>query len=226
MTKNIPLKNSKKSIVVDDYVYDWLSKNPMLTKLRFLDNLREHSSGSVVFQKWQSKTESGKVKIETIYVHKLIAEHFCEKETQRHRYAIHINQNRLDCRVDNLAFSTRGDLNKNAEFNALARARLIRKEGHAWKVTMVDLNNNDEKTDLGVYDTYDEAIEAFNNRAVELGWISRDKLELKKEPTLRSHEKVSLRGERSGEVMILRRRKRAPNKQEHYTKRKKDDSAS
>jgi hypothetical protein len=71
----IKLKNSDDNVIVDDKVYEYLTTDPYLSQIKFVDNLRRHSSGCVVFQKTWKKAEGG-YKTETIYLHKLLAEKF------------------------------------------------------------------------------------------------------------------------------------------------------
>ena len=75
MIYKVKLKNADDSVLLDDVVYEWLSSEPYLMQVDFLNNLRKHSSGCAVFQKTWKKAEGG-FKIETIYLHKLIAERF------------------------------------------------------------------------------------------------------------------------------------------------------
>jgi NUMOD4 motif len=42
----------------------------------------------------------------TIYLHREIAKLFCKKSTQRHKYVVHNNHNKIDNRVSNLKWAT------------------------------------------------------------------------------------------------------------------------
>ena len=78
MLYKVKLKNAEDSVLLDDHVFEYLTTDPYLVKVDFVNNLRKHSSGCAVFQKtW--KRADGSYKTETIYLHKLIAEKFLAK---------------------------------------------------------------------------------------------------------------------------------------------------
>ncbi|NJK84367.1 MAG: hypothetical protein HC912_11860 [Saprospiraceae bacterium] len=78
MLYKIKLKNADDNVLLDDNVYDHLAKDPYLSRIEFMGNLRKHSSGCAVFQKTWKKADGG-YKTETIYLHKRIAEQFIPK---------------------------------------------------------------------------------------------------------------------------------------------------
>ena len=51
MTHKVKLKNSKEVVLFDDKGYKYLTTDPYLVKVDFINNLRRHSSGCAVFQK-------------------------------------------------------------------------------------------------------------------------------------------------------------------------------
>jgi hypothetical protein len=76
----VKLKNSDDTVLIDDNVYEWLTSDPYLVRIDFINNLRKHSSGCVVFQKTWKKADNS-FKTETIYLHKLIAEKYLANQT-------------------------------------------------------------------------------------------------------------------------------------------------
>ncbi|GAB4262547.1 MAG: hypothetical protein Kow0027_30040 [Saprospiraceae bacterium] len=80
---------------------------PYFKQIDLVNNLRKHSTGCAVFQKtW--RTASGSYKTETIYLHKVIAEKFlAHQKTKKEKLVGAKNNNKLDCRIDNLMFRSR-----------------------------------------------------------------------------------------------------------------------
>ena len=75
MLYKIKLKNADKFLILEDFVFEWLSNDPYYSEIKMLENVRLHSSGCSVFQKtW--RTTTGSYKTETVYLHKLIAEKY------------------------------------------------------------------------------------------------------------------------------------------------------
>lgn len=107
MLYKIKLKNADENVLLDDQVYEWVTSDPYLTKVDFINNLRRHSSGCAVFQKtW--KKQDGSFKTETIYLHKLIAEKFLSDNKSKEKNLVGAkNGNKLDCRLDNLVYRSR-----------------------------------------------------------------------------------------------------------------------
>ena len=56
MLYKVKLKNADENVLLDDHVYEWLTADPYLAKVDFINNLRKHSSGCAVFQKTWKKT--------------------------------------------------------------------------------------------------------------------------------------------------------------------------
>ena len=95
----IPTKKTLKDILIDRDILERLEQDPFLKRIKFLDNLREHSSGCVVFQRRIKK------KLVTIYLHRWIANLYKESADLFgiDEYTVSFyNKNRLDCRVENL----------------------------------------------------------------------------------------------------------------------------
>jgi len=75
MAVKILLKNSPKTVLIDDFSYKFITENEYLKKLNFSQNLREHSSGCAVFQKsW--RMNDGKYKTETVTSTSLLLRNF------------------------------------------------------------------------------------------------------------------------------------------------------
>ena len=47
----VKLKNADEEVLLDDKVYEFLTTDPYLVRVDFINNLRRHSSGCAVFQK-------------------------------------------------------------------------------------------------------------------------------------------------------------------------------
>ena len=108
MDYKIKLKNSKKYVLVDDVTYEYLINDPWFKEVNFLENLRLHSSGNIVFQKtYRDRLYEKGVKTITIYLHKWIAEKFIEKATKEKPFLVAVNGKKLDCRVKNLEYRSR-----------------------------------------------------------------------------------------------------------------------
>ncbi|MEH0155045.1 Pathogenesis-related transcriptional factor and ERF protein [Limibacter armeniacum] len=166
MLVKLQLKNSPKEVIVDDFVYDYLRDNPYLKSLDFIHNLREHSSGRAVFQKsWKQK--SGKYKTETIYLHKLVAEKFLEKENTRKGDLVKIiNGNRLDCRVKNLEWSNRSDIKRNIGSTRNKTGYIgVFKDRYNYRAVIY---KDRKPIPLGSFKTAEEAALAYNNKSIEL----------------------------------------------------------
>lgn len=158
------LKNRDfKYATIDERGYKYLTEDPVLREMPVLENLREHStSGAAVFQKWY-RDVTNKSYQETIYLHKLLAEKFLgSRPSPDHRYVVHLNGDRLDNRIDNLAFCTRSELNRYARYNSASGYRGVRKEGEKFRAI---INRDGNLETIGVYDNLEEAQAAYNEAA-------------------------------------------------------------
>jgi hypothetical protein len=166
MLYKLKLKNSDKYVLLDDHVYEFLSSHPLLKEMNFLTNLRRHStSGAAVFQRWWHRTEDGKQRIETIYLHKFIAEEFIERTSEAHKYAWHVNGNHLDCRLKNLRWCTRSEMNMLSKFKSDSQYKGVSKEGNRYRAKIYVDN---KPVHLGMFATPEEAAEAYNEKAKEV----------------------------------------------------------
>jgi hypothetical protein len=166
MLVEISLKNSPKKVVVNDYVYEFLQSDPHLQKIGLVENLREHSTGRAVFQKsWRQ--ENGSYMTETIYLHKLIAENFLPPATNsKDRLIMVKNGERLDCRVENLAWSNRGAIKRNISKTTNKTGYIGVFQDRYRFVARIYLNR--KPIDIGRFNTAEEAALAYNKKSIEL----------------------------------------------------------
>jgi hypothetical protein len=161
----IKLKNAEETVVVDDFVYEFLTNDPYLAKIGFVDQLRKHSSGCAFFQKaWTQKDKS--YKTETIYLHKLIAERWLtEQKTAEKRLVGAINGDKLDCRVENLIYRSRSVASRQRKTTSTTGYTGVYKENSRYRAV---ISHKGKTLHLGMYDTPEEAARAYNKRSVEL----------------------------------------------------------
>jgi hypothetical protein len=162
----IKLKNADAFVIVDKNVYDdFLIKDPHLVKLKFVETLRLHSSGCCVFQKlWTLPNKSG-TRTETIYLHKLIAEHFLPNDEKSIKRVVGAkNGNKLDCRVENLVYRSRSivsTLRMKGKKNSFIGVYF---EKNKYKA-MISLESR--TLTIGYFDTAEEAALAYNEKSME-----------------------------------------------------------
>lgn len=167
MLYKIPLKNADKSVVLDEAIKKHLETDMYLSSLHFLQNLREHSSGYAIFQKpW--KQLDGSYKVETIYLHKYIAQHFLpqpDNEAGKPLVVRAINGNKLDCRLRNLEWCTQSkSLRKGKSYGKIGY-RGVRKDGEHYRVTIYV---NRKPVHVGMFATAEEGALAYNAKSKEL----------------------------------------------------------
>lgn len=173
MLYKFKLKNREfKYVTMDEEGYKFLSEDPILKEMPILDNLREHStSGAAVFQKWY-RDVANKPYQETIYVHKILAEKFMSpRPSPQHRYVVHLNGDRLDNRLENLIWCTRSELNRYCRYESESGYRGVRKEKDKFRALIYI---DGKPTHIGMYDTAEEAAQAYNVAAIEHGLIKRE----------------------------------------------------
>jgi len=179
MLYKLNLKNSDKQVLVDGEVYDYITNNEYLKSVKFLENLRMHSSGYAFFQK-NRMTRQGTYKNETIYLHKLVAEKFIEKPEADYRlYVLIRNGDRLDCRLKNLEFASFSKVTRNTKYtDSKTGFRGVHKERKKYRAVIY---NNRERINLGLFDTAEEAAEAYNKKSEELFGVTRGLNKLNKD---------------------------------------------
>lgn len=166
MLVKLQLKNSPKTVTIDENVYEFISTNPYLKSLDFEHNLREHSSGRAVFQKSWRKSD-GSYKVETIYLHKLIGEKFIElPEDPKKRYVRVKNGNPLDCRIENLDWSSKSEIKRNIRKTTNKTGYIgVSKDRYQYRaIIYVDR----KPIVIGRYKTPEEAALAYNRKSIEL----------------------------------------------------------
>lgn len=165
MTHKIKLKNADEFAIFDEQVYNYLITDDHLVKIDFINNIRKHSSGCGVFQKvW--KNSDGSYVTETIYLHKLIAEKFLShQKTDKKNLVGANNGNKLDCRLENLAYRSRSHASRKRKTANKTGYTGVYKEGAKYRAV---LTINGRLTHLGMFKTPEEAAMAFNKKSREI----------------------------------------------------------
>ncbi len=166
MLIKVKLKNSDDEIILNDYVYEYLNTDPYFAKVQFLSNLRKHSSGCAVFQKTWKKADGTGFKTETLYLHKLIAEHFLKDQKSSDRKLVGAkNGNKLDCRLENIAWRSRATASRQRRSTSRAGYTGVYMENNRYRAV---ISINQKSVHLGMYDTPEQAAEAYNQKSKEL----------------------------------------------------------
>ena len=173
----LKLKNkNQKTMLIDDASYQYFSEDSILKEMKVLENLREHaSSGAAVYQKWFRDIQN-KPYLETIYVHKAIAEKFIPKPSDAHVYVVHINGDRLDNRTENLRWCTSSERNLyTSRYHTGYRG--VRKEKDKY---LAIIHINHKPVQLGIFDTVEEAHRVYQEASVEQKSALKEKRQAKK----------------------------------------------
>ena len=166
MLVKIKLKNADENVIVDDYVFDFLTNDKYLSQMNFVNNLRKHSSGCVVFQKTWKKADGKGYKTETIYLHKLIAEKYLANlRTDAKNLAGTKSSDKLDCRLENLQWRSRSVASRQRKTSSNAGYTGVYKENGRYRAV---ISANKKSMHLGMFDTAEEAAEAYNRKSKEL----------------------------------------------------------
>ncbi|MBL7818683.1 MAG: hypothetical protein JNL70_27025 [Saprospiraceae bacterium] len=166
MLVKIKLKNSNDNVIVDDNVYEYLTTDPYLSQVKFVDNLRKHSSGCVVFQKTWKKADDSGYKTETIYLHKLLAEKFLADQRSSIKNLVGAkNGDKLDCRIDNIAWRSRAVASRQRKTSNHVGYTGVYKENNRYRAV---ISANRKSIHLGMFDTAEEAADAYNRKSKEL----------------------------------------------------------
>jgi len=161
----VKLKNAEDTILLDDQVYEYLTSDPYLVRVDFINNLRRHSSGCAVFQKTWKKADGG-YKTETIYLHKIIAEKFLSdgKEGKRNLVGAK-NGNKLDCRLENLVYRSRSVASRKRKSSSKVGYTGVYKENNRYRAV---ISVNRKSVHIGMYPTAEEAALAYNKMSRKL----------------------------------------------------------
>ena len=166
MLYKVKLKNADKYVVMSDEAYEFIEKNEYYKSIKFLDNLRLHSSGYVFYQR-NYPYKDGYKNI-TIYLHKMVAEKFVPKPDVNKRLFVRIkNGNPLDCRIKNLEWATMSELRRNQKKhnNKTGYRGVVQVSKNTYRAV---LYTDNERYDLGLFPSAEEAAKAYNLKSEEL----------------------------------------------------------
>ncbi|MCI5081379.1 MAG: hypothetical protein MRY78_06810 [Saprospiraceae bacterium] len=165
MLYKVKLKNADDDVLLDDKVYEYLTSDPYLVKVDFINNLRKHSSGCAVFQKTWKKADGG-YKTETIYLHKLIAEKFLgEAKSSKRNLVGAKNGNKLDCRLENIVYRSRSVASRKRKTSSKVGYTGVYKENNRYRAV---ISVNRKSVHIGMFATAEEAALAYNKKSREL----------------------------------------------------------
>lgn len=165
MIYKVKLKNSEDTVLLDDNVYEWLTTDPYLARIDFVNNLRKHSSGCVVFQKTWKKADNT-FKTETIYLHKLIAEKFlADQKSSVERLVGAKNGDKLDCRLENLNYRSRAVASRQRKTSSKTGYTGVYQEHNRYRAV---ISVHGKSLHLGMFDTAEEAALAYNKVSKEV----------------------------------------------------------
>ncbi len=163
--KRIKLKNADDYVFLDPSVFEHLEEHEHYGRIGLLDNLRRHSSGCAVFQKTH-KQENGNYKIETIYLHKLVAETFLSEHKSAEMNLVGaLNGNKLDCRLSNLVYRSRAWASRQRKTTSKSGYMGVYKENKRFRAV---ISHEGKSIHLGMFDTPEEAAKAYNEKSWEL----------------------------------------------------------
>lgn len=165
MLYKVKLKNADEEVLLDDKVYEYLTTDPYLVKVDFINNLRRHSSGCAVFQKTWKKADGG-YKTETIYLHKLVAEKFLMVTRTGSRNLVGAkNSNKLDCRLENLVYRSRSVASRKRKTSSKVGYTGVYKENNRYRAV---ISIDRKSVHIGMFATAEEAALAYNKKSREL----------------------------------------------------------
>lgn len=165
MIYKVKLKNSEESVFLDNQAYEWLTTDPYLVEIGLIHNLRMHSSGCAVFQKTWRKAD-GTFKTETHYLHKIIAEKFLLDQKDKVRRLVGAkNGDKLDCRVENLAYRSRSVASRQRKTSSGTGYTGVYREHKRYRAV---ISIAGKAKHIGMYDTAEEAAAAYNKVSKEL----------------------------------------------------------
>ena len=165
MLYKIKLKNADKFLILEDFIFEWLSNDPYYSEIKMLENVRLHSSGCSVFQKtW--RTTNGNYKTETVYLHKLIAEKYLsEQKSSENNLVGCINGNKLDCRVENLEYRSRSIASRKRKSSSKLGYTGVYQENNRYRAV---ISFAKKSIHIGMFGTPEEAALAYNKKSREL----------------------------------------------------------
>ena len=166
MLYKISLKNCNEEVLMSEEAYKFITENSAYASKRMNESLRLHSNGYAFFQK-NHPQKDGSYENETIYLHKIIADHFLEApESADQRYVMFKNGNKLDCRLENICWASRSEITRNTKkHHSKAGFRGVYKEGERFRAT---LYHKLGRIDLGFFDSAEDAALAYNQKSQEI----------------------------------------------------------
>lgn len=192
MLYKIKLKNAEDHVFVDDNVYEFFANDPYFKSIDFINNIRKHSTGCAVFQKSWPKAGGG-YKVETIYLHKYIAEKWLPDKFQGEDTLVGcVNGDKLDCRVENLMVRSKATMSRQRKTRALSGYTGVSKDGNKYRAVIAV---NRKHIHLGMFDTPEEAALAYNKKSVELFGDKAKINQVKRQPVkLKKPEELEKKG--------------------------------
>ncbi len=161
----VKLKNSDEKVIIDEKVHKYLTTDPKMKKLDIINRLRRHSSGCAVFQKTKP-TKDGSFKIETYYLHKLVAEKFKKGDRSKVKNLVGtVNGNKLDCRIENVEWRSRSTASRKRKSSSSAGYTGVYKENHRYRAV---ISKDRRSMHIGMFATAEEAAMAYNKISREL----------------------------------------------------------
>jgi hypothetical protein len=152
---HLTLSNSEKTVQICEQGLSFLTAKSLT------DGWRLHSAGYAVLQ----FVKQGK--LETLYLHKLLAKEFRPKpQTTKRLFVRMINANKLDCRVENIEWATMSELRRhqNAHKSQHMEAyRGVSKDGSKYRAVIYDKG---QRIYLGLFRTPEEAARAYNRESL------------------------------------------------------------
>lgn len=166
MLCKIKLKNTDDYALISSQTFEFLENNEYYKEIKFLENLRQHISGYIFFQK-NYLIKDNKYKNVTIYLHKLIAETFIQQPISNKRLFVrNKNGNALDCREDNLEWVSMADLRRHQSHrNKTGYRGVVKVSKNSYRAV---LYSEGKRHDLGVFKTAEGAAEAYNSYSEKL----------------------------------------------------------
>lgn len=165
--RKLSLKNDPGVVLIDQQVFDELSRDSHLTQIDFFNNLRKHSSGCVVFQKTYKKADNSKgYRTETIYLHKLVAERYLSDQRVGNRTLVGTaNGNKLDCRLSNLEYRSRAIASRKRKSSSKVGYTGVYRENNRFRAV---ISKDRRSIHIGMFATAEEAAMAYNKKSIEL----------------------------------------------------------
>jgi len=167
MVIKIKLKNVNKYVLLDHEVFEALNNLPMFKEYKVFDNLRQHSSGVPVFQKYLD-TVNGKLKVESVYLALFIAKKYIPQPPASKRlFLSFLNGDKLDLRLKNLKWEAMSMLSRSRVTNHNKTGfRGVRHTPQGKFVAMV--SDGIKQVYLGTFETAEEAALAYNKKSLEM----------------------------------------------------------